>query len=158
LASLAKIGFWAADYTLGYWVDVLPRLLRSTLVLFDRYYYDVTVDPRRYRYGGPVWVAYLLGRIIPAPDVLVLLDTPPHVAQARKQEVAVEETVRQRKAYTRLVGRVKVGLTIDGAAPLEVVVARTGDAILRHLAARTARRLRFPPLRSGVPSNEERAQ
>jgi thymidylate kinase len=144
VASLGKTGFWAADYTLGYWLDVLPRLLRSSLVLFDRYYYDVMVDPRRYRYGGPAWITNLLGRIIPAPDVVVLLDTPADVAQARKQEVAVDEMVRQQKAYARLVRRVKVGLTIDGDAPLEVVVARTADAILGQLAARTAKRLGLP--------------
>lgn len=51
--SLLKIPYYLVEYGLGYLFKVRPRLVRSTLVLFDRYYHDLLVDQRRYRYSGP---------------------------------------------------------------------------------------------------------
>ncbi|HNP95389.1 MAG TPA: hypothetical protein PKJ63_07160, partial [Cyclobacteriaceae bacterium] len=41
--SLIKLGLWWADYFIGYWLDVYRRLVSSTFVVFDRYYYDLLV-------------------------------------------------------------------------------------------------------------------
>ena len=77
LGSVLKLIYYWVDYTLGYVLSVRPKLARSQLVVFDRYYHDLLVDPRRYRYGGPTWWARLLGRTIPSPDLFLYLDAPP---------------------------------------------------------------------------------
>jgi len=113
---------------------------RSTLVLHDRHLVDAFVDPRRHRYGGPLWLLRLIWRLIHKPDLVILLDAPPGVIQARKQEVPFEETARQREAYLSLIETMKDGHVVDAARPLERVISDVNDIILRHLAARIARR------------------
>jgi len=140
LASIAKLGMWWTDYTSGYFIDVLPRVIHSTLVLFDRYYYDLTVDTRRYRYGGSRRLAELVGRIIPRPHLIILLEAPAEVLQARKQEVPLEETIRQQTAYRRLVSEFSHGHAVNAGQPLHKVVATVNQLILEFMAARTARR------------------
>jgi hypothetical protein len=88
------------DYWLGFTFILRPLLVRAGLVVFDRYYHDLLIDPLRYRYGGPMWVAKLLGRFVPPPDLLFLvLDADDAVILARKTEVPREELRRQRESY-----------------------------------------------------------
>jgi thymidylate kinase len=48
-SSMARLWAHVLDYSLGYWVVIRPLLTRSHLVIFDRYYDDVLIDPTRYR-------------------------------------------------------------------------------------------------------------
>lgn len=142
VASLAKLGFWWVDYALfGYALDVRPRLVRHALVMFDRYYDDLLVDPRRYRYGGPLWLARFGGRIVPRPHLVVLLDAPPDLLWARKREVAFEETARQRTAYLRLVKGLPNGHVVDASEPLDRVVSNVERIVLDHMEGRVSKRL-----------------
>lgn len=140
-SSLIKVGWWWLDYTLGYLKEVFPKLISSTLVLFDRYYYDLAVDSKRYRYGGPQWLVRIAGKMIPAPDIVILLDAPECVIHDRKQEVSVKETARQRSEYLKLINSLKNGNTVDSSLPLSQVVNQVEGIILDHLAARSTIRL-----------------
>ena len=144
VASLAKAAYWVADYTLGYYLKIRPALARSTLVLFDRYLVDALVDPRRYRYGGPRSVLHLVWSVIPKPDLVILLDAPTEVLRARKQEVSLRETERQRHAYRECVAMLPNGHVVDAAQPLDRVVAAVGTVVLGFLTSRTLRRLEEP--------------
>lgn len=141
--SLAKLLFWWLDYTLlGYVMDVYPSLTRSTLVLFDRYYHDLLVDARRYRYGGPSWAITWMSRLIPRPDLIILLDASPEVLYARKQEATFADVSRQREAYLNVVEGLPNGHVVDSSKPLDEVISETEQIILDHLAERAARRFR----------------
>ncbi|HEX2256384.1 MAG TPA: hypothetical protein VHG92_06730 [Afifellaceae bacterium] len=138
--SVARaLGYWLPYYTLGYLVRHLD-LARSRLVLSDRHFADVLVDPRRYRYGGPMWLVRLIWRLIPKPDLVVLLDAPPEVLQARKQDVPFAETARQRSAYLELVRSLPNGHVIDAGQPPEQVATDVSDIVHQHLAGRIERR------------------
>ena len=139
LTSLLRAAYWFIYYTFGYVIRHLA-LARSTLVLNDRHFVDILVDPKRYRYGGPLWLLRLIWLVIPKPDLIVLLDAPPKVLQARKQEVPFEETVRQRRAYLSLVRIMGNGHVVDAAQSLDRVIGDVSDIILRHLTMRIARR------------------
>lgn len=139
-ASVAKVFYLWLDYFLGWWLAVWPKKAHSTLVVFDRYYHDLLVDPKRYRYGGPMWLARWVGKLIPKPDIWILLDAPPEVLQARKQEVPFEETARQREEYLKLVRDMKNGVVIDASQNLNDVVADVNEAILDFMAERTEKR------------------
>jgi len=141
-ASLLKLGLWWADYTvLGYLLCNYPRLTTSTLILLDRYYEDLLVSPEFYRYGGPLWLARLVGRFIPRPDLTILLDAPPEVIQARKRELTFEETTHQREMYLRVMEGSSNGHVVDASKPLDEVVDEVEMIILGYLADRTALRL-----------------
>jgi thymidylate kinase len=148
--------YWLVYHTVGYVATVHLALASSTLVFHDRHLVDALVDPRRYRYAGPSWLLRLIWRLIPKPDLILLLDAPPDVLQARKQEVPFEETTRQREAYRKLVGTFRNGYVVDTARPLEQVVEDVSDVILGQLTRRVARRFGLEPCAS-APSPREQA-
>ena len=103
LGSVAALLVVFLDYWLGYLLVLRPLLARSGLIVFDRYFQDLLVDPLRYRYGGPTWFARLLSRFVPPPDlVFLVLDAEEEVILSRKREVPREELRRQRASYRQL--------------------------------------------------------
>jgi thymidylate kinase len=146
IGSIAKlIHFWAG-YVVGALLWTFPRRTASTLVIFDRYYHDVLADPRRYRYGAPLFYARLMGRFVPQPDLVFVLDAPPEVVQARKQEVSISESVRQRAAYLDLATQLRATHVIDAAQPLDQVVAEVAKIVLTRLESRLAAQLELSQL------------
>lgn len=144
LGSIAKlVHFWAC-YPVGGLLWTFPRRVSSTLVIFDRYYHDIQADPRRYRYGASLRWARLLERLVPQPDLMFVLDAPARIIQARKQEVPLSESARQREAYLDLARRVRGARVIDASRPLDDVVAEVITIILARLEARLAARLALP--------------
>jgi thymidylate kinase len=141
LGSIAKILHFWATYIKGNLVWLYPRYLRSTLVVFDRYYHDLLADPARYRYGGPLLLARLLGKLLPQPDLVFILDAPAEVLQSRKQEVPFTESVRQRTAYRGLKREYARAYIIDASEPLDKVVASVLTHTITFMEQRTAKRL-----------------
>jgi thymidylate kinase len=139
--SLAKLLHFWADYVVGGALWLYPLRVRSTLVIFDRYYHDLLADPLRYRYGGPLAPARWLGRFVPYPDISFVLDAPTEVLQARKQEVPWDECERQRHAYVATAAGLPGACVIDASRPVDEVVARVLEQVVAHMEARTARRL-----------------
>ena len=97
--SMAFLSIAFLDHWIGYILVTRPLVAKAHLVIFDRYFHDVLVDPRRYRYGGPTWFAALLSRMAPEPDLVILLDAPEELILARKAELPPVEIQRQRRAY-----------------------------------------------------------
>lgn len=145
IGSVAQALLWLADYALGWVFLVAPARARTTLVLFDRYADDLGVDPRRYRYGGPGWLARFLPRLVPRPDLLLILVADSTVLHGRKPEVAIDEVRRQVTAYRALAERTPGAVLIEADAPFEIVAERARAAALTRLARRSARRLGTPP-------------
>jgi thymidylate kinase len=115
-------------------------LEQGALVVFDRYAYDLMVDPRRYRYGGPAWLARLVVLGVPKPDLCIVLDAPALEMRARKDEIGFTELQRQRRAYVELAETLENATVVDAARPLEEVVRTVRDLILTVLARRAERR------------------
>jgi thymidylate kinase len=140
VGSAAKVVLWWLDYVGGYSWSVYPKLIRSTLVIFDRYADDLAVDPKRYRYGGPLWLARLLSRTVPRPNLMFVLVADPEVIQARKTEVPLAETARQVEEYSRLAQKKGVVL-VDAGRELEGVVSDIVEVTLTWMEKRTHKRL-----------------
>jgi thymidylate kinase len=102
LVSSVYLTAFLVDYWLGYAFLLRQLKPRSCFLLFDRYFYDVLVDPKRMRYGGPAWLARLYSRLVPSPDLVVVLDADTETILARKAEVPPDEVSRQREAFRRL--------------------------------------------------------
>ena len=75
------------------------------------------------------------------PNLIILLDAPPHVLQARKQEVSFQETALQRKAYLLLAGTLPNCHVVDASQSSDRVAGEVSDIILRHLTMRVASHL-----------------
>lgn len=140
--SILKSLYYLADYNLGYAWDIRPKLVRSTLIVFDRYFHDMLVDPARYRYGGPERVTDWFSDLLPRPDLFVFLDAPAEVLHDRKQEVSLDETKRQRREYRRLAEKLDNTCIIDASQPLNAVAADVERHVVDFMARRTANR--FP--------------
>lgn len=128
------------DYWLGYCFVIRPLLARSGLVVFDRYFHDLIVDPKRYRYGGPMWLARVLSRIVPQPDVVLVLDAPEHVIFARKQEVPLEEVKRQRRLYLEVAQSFSRATVMDARRSVREVCEEADQRIVKSMGRRFQRR------------------
>ncbi|MEW6144673.1 MAG: hypothetical protein AB1598_06590 [Thermodesulfobacteriota bacterium] len=131
--SFLKLGYYTADYTLGYFYKLYPRFVRSTLVLFDRYYDDLLVDPLRYRYGGPSRLAALAHTFIPPADLLFVLDAKEGELLKRKEEIEGEELRRQRGRYRDMALRTPNAYMLDAHRPPEEVTVEAGEIIMDYL-------------------------
>jgi thymidylate kinase len=127
LLSLAKILAWILEE----WYGTLLHESKKTVLICDRYYHDLLVDPKRYRFGAPIWTAELVGKLMPRPKLWVLLDAPPNLLQERKQEVTPEETARQCDAYRTFIRKQRKHAIIDASQPLDKVIVDVEMAIKR---------------------------
>lgn len=140
LASLLKICYWAFDYTLGYFLKVYTKKVKSTLITFDRYYYDILIDKRRYRYSGPTWILKFISKLIPSPDLIFLFDAPAEVLQQRKQEVSFADSASQRIVYLEIIEKMSNGVVIDASQEVSKVVRDVDNNIAAFLEKRLERR------------------
>jgi thymidylate kinase len=126
----------------GYWLAhifvTLPRLSAGHLVLFDRYYQDHHIDPRRYRLAqASVKLAQLLGKAIPEPDLQFVLDVPAEELQRRKSEVSLAESNRQRLAYSQRLGARSNSIIVDANKPISAVGKAILSTVLTYRTATT---------------------
>ena len=119
LTSLVKIIVWLLEE----WYANLFQDKKEALLICDRYYHDLLVDPIRYRYGGPMSIARLIGNLMPQPRLWVLLDAPAEVLQARKQEVPRRKPRGNADAYLSLVRKQKNYVIVDASQSLDKVIA-----------------------------------
>ena len=127
------------DYWLGYILRIRPLLARSTFVLFDRYFYDIQTDPLRFRFGGPMWLPRLLGKFVPRPDLLFVLDAPERAILDRKQELGFQEIQRQRAEYGLLTKQLRNTTVISTAADIEAATNVLSSVLVDFLAKRFQR-------------------
>jgi thymidylate kinase len=106
----------------GGWFRVLRKASMDGVVMFDRYHADLLVDPRRYRYGGPIWLSRLASTMMPQPDLVIFLDAEPAVLLSRKQEVGQEALEQARVKYLSLCQEHSRFQIVDAGQPLETII------------------------------------
>ena len=142
-ASLLKACWWLICYTAGYYTSVYPTLVRGGLALNHRYLLDAIVDPRRYRYAGPMRLLRAIWKIAPKPDLVIVLDAPADVIHARKMETSLEETERQGEAYRALAAQLPNACVVDANCSPQETIDQVTNILLNHMAASVARRLKL---------------
>jgi len=121
LKSYMKLLFFIYQYNKGWMKNIKPLSSENTLVIFDRYYDDLLVDYRRYRYGGSMALAKFARKFIPKPELYFILVTDAEIIYKRKQEVEFSELERQIKGYSDLADNKRYFLIDVNRTPVEIV-------------------------------------
>lgn len=139
--SLALLAYHWLDFLVGTrWVRGGVRL-RSGLLVVERGWWDLVVDPERYRLRVPGGLVRLLGTFLPRPDLAVVLAARPSVVHGRKSELSADEIERQSAAWPDALPRRVPAVEIDASLPVEEVVAAALREISDHLESRAMRRV-----------------
>jgi thymidylate kinase len=95
LLSLLVLLYYWTDFFVGGWTKVSALRRRGQLVVMERGWHDVAVDPRRYRLRVSPRLVFALAEVLPHPDVILVLEAPVEVLRRRKQELPIPELERQ---------------------------------------------------------------
>lgn len=139
IRSLVHLGGHIADHVLGFLALVRPLLVHSGLALFDRHFHDLLADPARYRYGAPLGIARMLSRIVPRPDLTLVLDAPSAVVMQRKTETTEAQITAAREQYQRMAEDVHAH-AIDSVGSSADVALRAAEVVIGVLRRRLERR------------------
>jgi thymidylate kinase len=88
----------------GYLGTIRPALKRDCLVIGDRWMYGYLVQPESLRFQGPEWLARMVLRLLPQPDMVVNLAAPPQVIRERKQELTLSRIEEELRAWSDIGG------------------------------------------------------
>lgn len=97
-----------------YWFDAVWPYRGSRVMLYDRYYIDLLVDPRRYRFGGSPTLATFFFRHLPHIHVYIGMSTPPIIAYKRKPELNLLLVQKQYESYQQLTEIHPNAMSLDG--------------------------------------------
>ena len=148
--STALLLYLWTDFFVGSWTRFYPFKARTGLVVLERGWWDVLVDPRRYRLDASPTLVKILGRLLPSPDLTLVCEAPVEVVIDRKHELAGDEVSRQTRAWrSRRTTSSEVRFLDASASPEEMRDAARA-AITEHLERRAIGRLghgwtRLPP-------------
>jgi thymidylate kinase len=130
IKSYIKLIFLFFQYNIGWLKNILPLKNKSSLVIFDRYYDDILVDYKRYRYGGCSFAVNFIRFFIPKPDIYFILTADANIINNRKQEVSLEELKRQIKAYRNLADNSKY-INIDANKDPSEIISKITNIIIK---------------------------
>jgi len=103
LSSLIRMTYYWLDYIIG-----MPLILRknakyNTITIFDRYIYDMVVDPERARIKLPYWIRKGFAKLVKSPQIVFVLNTDAQTVYNRKKELELDEIERQLLEFKRLI-------------------------------------------------------
>jgi thymidylate kinase len=108
---------------------VFKNALRSgsDVVILDRWIYDEFANLNLGNRGNRAYVR-LISRLVPQPDLSIVLDAEPIQARARKPEYPLKFLVANRASYLRLSGTI-AGLTVIPPMPVDAVERAIADCV-----------------------------
>jgi thymidylate kinase len=137
LGSLLRLFYYSLDYVVGYWVKVYPVLVRkSSIWIFDRYFYDYLLDPKRARINLPVPFIKFIRVFIPKPDLILCLWTDPKEIYERKPELPLYEIEEQVLRLQTFCESEINASWVDTGGALDVTVDSAMEIIVNRMAGR----------------------
>ena len=102
LSSLLRMTYYWLDYVVG-----VPLILRKNaqfnkITIFDRYIYDLIVDPYRTCIKLPLRMRWMFAKMVKQPKIVFVLDADADTIYARKQELDKVEINRQLVEFRKL--------------------------------------------------------
>jgi thymidylate kinase len=137
LVSLLRLCYYLVDYTVGFYTKIWVRKsFRSCIWIFDRFYYDFIIDPRRLRINLPNWILKIGLFLIPEPDLIICLGTNANTIHQRKPELPLEEVKRQVIELERFCRAHKRAVWIDTGVSIEKSSKEALVAIVEMMSRR----------------------
>ena len=81
----------------------LSKKIKSTLIINDRSFYDVIIDPYRYRIGKFHKFLNIIFKFMPEPDLTIYLDLNPKKLLSRKNELSMRKIIELTKKYQNVI-------------------------------------------------------
>lgn len=135
--SLLKLAVYLVNYVLGFFINILPKKLKSTLIVFDRYYYDLMVDQKRFRMKLPKSIIKFFYYIVPKPELVFFLKTNPQIAMHRKNELNIAELERQNLEFELLKNTIGSNFyVIENNLSVDAAVDKIINIVFNFLEAR----------------------
>jgi thymidylate kinase len=132
--SFLKLIILFFDWKIGFGKKIAPLLAKNNLVIFDRYYMDLLVDPKRYRYKFPIKITEKFLKLFPNPDLVFFIKVIPKTAFERKGELNIIELEKQNYKYEKLKDKIKKPFyIIENNSSIEEVVEEIIKIIRCHL-------------------------
>jgi hypothetical protein len=139
--NTARMAVWMTEEWLRQLV-ALGHGLRGRIVVFDRHffldYYHADVENGRRRGPAQRLHGWMLERVYPKPDLVIMLDAPAEVLHARKPEATVAWLERRRQQYLELAPLVPEFVVVDVDRPLDAALAEVVAAIESSWKAKNA--------------------
>lgn len=103
LKDLLKTFIIYIDYLIGYQFNINPYKRKNFFVCSDRYFYDMLVDPKRFRVKSlSKFTKFVFRKTLRKPDITLLLQADAETVFKRKKDLAFEEIKRQNSEYENL--------------------------------------------------------
>jgi thymidylate kinase len=134
--SVLKTTYVFLDYCVGWMFRVRPHVRRGGWVLIQRGWWDMAVDPLRYRLDMPSTWLMKLGRFLPIPDLILVLEAPVGTIRERKEELSAEELERQGRAWRELLPERLDRVYLDTRRPPEEVARQAEVEIERIVGSK----------------------
>lgn len=137
LGSLLRLLYYSVDYIWGYWIKIYPIMVKkSSIWIFDRYYYDYLIDPKRARINLPDWIIKSVKFFIPDPDLILCLGAEPVTIHNRKPELPLDEVMIQVRKLKKFCDNEKKAVWIDTSNSIEETVNQVMNTISNKMAER----------------------
>ena len=119
LVSLFRYVYFLLDFVIGYWFLIRPKRQRRWLIIGERWYYDVIVNPVRYGFRVPDWLLKVGAYLVKEPDLTILLVAEPSEIHARKPELATSQIAQQLQSMKELLPPRPRGVIVSTSTTLE---------------------------------------
>lgn len=103
LKDLLKTFTIYIDYFIGYQFNINPYKRKNFFICSDRYFYDMLVDPKRFRVKSlSKLTKFIFRKTLQKPDITLLLQADAETVFKRKKDLTFEEIKRQNSEYENL--------------------------------------------------------
>lgn len=136
ISSFFRIAYYTLDYILGWQKCVRSDVRMDRYSIFDRYSYDLIVDPKRTRINLPKAIRKFFVWLTPRPGIVFILTADADTIYSRKTELPKEEIERQLEEYEQLSNTNKRFVKIDSRKTPDEMADEALRAVLEKYASR----------------------
>ena len=132
ILSFLKIIFLYFKFLFNYFLELYPKFICSSLIINDRYYHDVIIDPKRYRIGFFKPFLNFIFQLLPNPDLIIILDTKIYTLLKRKNELNINQIKEISLKYKSFKKNYKNCYIVKTNSSIEKTSKKIIDLIIYH--------------------------
>lgn len=141
IVSLVRFVYYWLDFVIGYWLKIYPKKAQTTLVIGERYFPDVLVNPVRYGFSVSPEIMRLAAKCVPQADVIILLEDDPVVINVRKDELSIDAIADLLDKYKKELLHWQSPVIINTSRGVDDVIEQVKNVILDKTSQQTVNRL-----------------